>query len=145
MTEPTPILDDEWILRHIPGGTHFQNPPDKPITSENFKLRHAEAGLSVSRYPPTSPFQLVTRVGSIEKGSKVAACKASDLRNLGLELRPDPLPDDEGHSLVVPASSNFESRTMRQRLARVFRYVDEIPELSEAISKTERVQDAGEA
>ena len=137
------IADDEWIIRHVPGGILFQNPPDKPITSQNFRLREREDGLSVSRCPPTSPQQLFARLGSMENGSRIAACKASELRVLGLDVKPDPLTQDLGHALIVPSSVNFESRALRQKLAKVFRFVDEISELSTPESAPENDEKAG--
>ncbi len=54
--ETSPIGDDEYLLRHIPGGTRWQAPGPR-VTSGNFQLRHDlnETGVSVTRLAITTP------------------------------------------------------------------------------------------
>src|SRR5436309_13916220 len=86
VTEPSPIADDERILRHVPEGRDYQGPgPTPKITSLNFNLRHRETGLSVTRAGMTSPAQLLARVRS-GPGSCVAEAVVGDVRALSLEV-----------------------------------------------------------
>jgi hypothetical protein len=125
---PTPpVADDELLLRHIPGGIQFQNPPDTPITSQNFRLRPDERGISVSRSTRASPEAVLARIGDPAKGSRIAACRVADLRALGFEVVPDPLDDDPGHALILPGSNDLSARTPRKRLANLFQFLD-LPE-----------------
>jgi hypothetical protein len=118
------IADEEILFRHIPGGTQFQNPPDKPITSENFRLRPGEMGLSVSRSSLTSPEALLIRVGDLAKGSRIAFCRAGEVRALGFWVVPDPIEGDPGHSLIVPGDNDLSARTPRKRLASAFQLLE---------------------
>ncbi|HEX4592322.1 MAG TPA: hypothetical protein VH120_20475, partial [Gemmataceae bacterium] len=63
MASNDPIADDEIILRHIPGGPDFQQPPDRRITSANFRLRPQDVGISVTRAAITSPQRLLAVTG----------------------------------------------------------------------------------
>lgn len=60
MAGPDEITDDEYVLRHIPGGTLWQAPGPR-ITSANFGLRHdrGETGVSVTRQRITAPGRLL--------------------------------------------------------------------------------------
>jgi hypothetical protein len=129
MPDANDIGEDELLFRHVPGGIQFQNPPDKPITSENFRLRPGELGLSVSRSSLTTPEALLRRLGDPAKGSRVAACRVGDLRALGYVIVPDPLPDDPGHAVVLSGDNDLSARTPRKRLANLFQLL----ESSEAI------------
>jgi hypothetical protein len=123
----TPVADDELLFRHIPGGLQFQYPPDNPITSQNFRLRPGERGLSVSRSALTTPAAVLARLGDPAKGSRIAACRAADLRDLGFEVVPDRLDDDPAHALILPGSNDLSARTPRKRLANLFQFLD-VPE-----------------
>lgn len=115
----TPVLDNEVVLRHIPGGTLFQAPGPR-ITSRNFELRPDDRGLSVSRFPPTSPAALIARVSKSPAASRVAAATAGAVRALGLDVIPDEIdPDDMGHALIIPAAAALADKAVRDRLARV--------------------------
>ncbi len=110
-----PVGDDECILRHVTSG--------KRVSHQDFKLREGkgETGLSVSRNLPTLPAALVARVSRSPADSRVAAARVGDVRALGLEVVPDPLPDDPGHALIVsgavPLSNDL---TVRERLRSMF-------------------------
>jgi len=130
MPDANDIGDDELLFRHVPGGSQFQNPPDKPVTSENFRLRPGESGLSVSRSSLTTQASLLKRLGDPAKGSRIAACRVGDLRALGYIIVPDPRTDDPGHALILPGDNDLSARTPRKRLANLFRLLE-----SEAVSE----------
>jgi hypothetical protein len=117
------VQDDELVLRHIPGGPSHQAPPDGRISSVNFRLRPNETGYSVSRAGLTTPDQLIARVGNPATGSRVAAARAADIRALGFEVVPDPLPDDPGHAEIRPTTADPNSKAVQRALAALFQYV----------------------
>ena len=124
MPDPDHIADDEVILRHIPGGTLHQAPGPR-ITSKNFELRThlGETGLSVSRAGMTSPDLLLARVGNVAKGSRVAVVTAAEIRAIGLEVVPDPLPDDPGHSEIRSAGADLNDQAVRKLLSITFHFL----------------------
>jgi len=119
-----PVADDEWLFRHVPGGIQFQNPPETPITSQNFRLRPGERGTSVSRSALTTPEAVLARLGDPAKGSRIAACQVADLRALGFDAVPDPVDDDPAHALILPGGNDLTARTPRKRLANLFQFLD---------------------
>jgi hypothetical protein len=124
----TPIADDELLLRHVPGGPAFQQPPGPRITSLNFKLRPGETGVSVTRAAVTPPAALLAVVGgNPAAGSKVAAARAGDVRALGLEVVPDPTAADPGHAVIRSGTASLASQAVRRALAQVFQFVDPSP------------------
>lgn len=124
MTDPTRVADDERILRHVPEGRDYQGPGPVPkITSLNFNLRRGETGLSVTRAAMTSAAQLLAWVRS-GPGSRVAVAVVGDVRALGLEVVPVPLPDDAGHAEIRSAAASLDSKVSRREAAAVFRILD---------------------
>jgi hypothetical protein len=123
------VSDDEIVIRHIPAGVHWQVPPTGRASSANFQLRPGigETGLSVSRTARTTPEAMMARLGDPAAGSKVAAAPVSALRALGLEVVPDPIPEDPGHALIVDATASLNNRRLRQHLAALFEYVLPLP------------------
>lgn len=119
---PLAVGDDEVVLRHIPGGPPWQEPPDGRITSLNFRPRPGEDGLSVSRAGLTAAATLMARLGNPAAGSRIAAAAVADIRALGLEVVPDPIADDPGHALIRPAVA-LATKTARRDLSVLFRYV----------------------
>lgn len=121
------ITDDEYLLRHIPGGTLWQAPGPR-ITSANFQLRHDrnETGVSVTRLKITTPERLLELVGgSAEKGSRVASVRAGEIRALRLKIVPKPLPKDAGHAEIQSDTASLEDHACRKRLAMIFQFVPE--------------------
>ena len=119
-----PVADDEIILRHIPGGTTFQAPGPR-LTSINFQVRTAtgETGVSVTRQAMMSPDVFLVRVGAdVTKGSLVATATVGDIRALGLQVVPDPLPDNPGHAEIRSGSASLSDRDTRRRLANLFQF-----------------------
>jgi hypothetical protein len=96
------VADNEYLLRHIPGGTLWQAPGPR-ITSANFQLRHdrQETGVSVTRWKITTPQRLLELVGgSVQAGSRVAYTRVAEIRQLGLRVVPKPLDTDPGHAEI---------------------------------------------
>ncbi len=117
------LQDDEIVLRHIPGGTTWQAPGPR-VTSKNFELRPGEAGISVSRAAITAPDQFMALRGNPATGSRIASAPVAGIRGLGLEVIPDPIPDDPGHALIVSATSILgeNDHPLRKRLAVLFKF-----------------------
>jgi len=116
------VGDDEVILRHIPGGTTWQAPGPR-ITSKNFELRPGETGISVSRAGITSPDQLMARLGDPTKGSRIAAGAVAEVRDLGLEVVPDPKDYDLGHAEIRSATASLGDQAVRRQLAKLFQFL----------------------
>ncbi|MCU0702455.1 MAG: hypothetical protein MUF18_00500 [Fimbriiglobus sp.] len=115
------LLDDETVLRHIPGGTTWQAPGPR-ITSKNFELRAGESGISVSRAGITSPDALMARLGDPAKGSRIASGSVAEVRALGLEVIADPKDYDQGHALICPAVADLQDQIVRRQLAKLFQF-----------------------
>jgi hypothetical protein len=127
MVESDDITDEEYLLRHIPGGTLWQAPGAR-ITSANFQLRHDrnETGVSVTRLKITSPRRLLELVGgSLQTGSRVAAVRAGDVRAIGLAVVPKPLAEDTGHAEIQSASAGLDDHACRKKLAMLFQFLPE--------------------
>lgn len=125
MSASNVILDDEEVLRHIPGGTLWQAPGPR-ITSANFQIRHDrnETGVSVTRRGITAPARLLELVGGrSESGSRVGAAKVRAIRDLGLRVVPKPLEHDPGHAEIQSDSASLDDRAIRKRLADVFGFI----------------------
>jgi hypothetical protein len=123
------IPDDEYILRHIPGGTFFQAPGPR-ITSGNFILRthQGEIGVSVTRLSITSPARLLELVGGKpEAGSRVAGARVADIRAMGLRVVPKPLPEDRSHSEIQSDTASLDDHKTQKQLARLFQFVEDRP------------------
>ena len=119
-----PVADDEIILRHIPGGTTFQAPGPR-LTSINFQVRTGtgETGVSVTRKAMMSLDDFLVWVAAdIAKGSRVATATAGDIFALGLQVVPDPRPDNPGHAEIRSGSASLSDRDTRRRLANLFQF-----------------------
>ncbi len=127
MSEPEPIADDEFLLRHIPGGSLWQAPGPR-ITSGNFRLRHdrSETGVSVTRLRFTRPERLLELVGGKrEAGSRVAVARAGDVRSLGLHAVPRPLAEDPGHAEIQSGAVSLDDPLTRKKLANLFKFLQD--------------------
>ena len=119
------VADDEYLLRHIPGGTLWQAPGPR-ITSANFQLRHdrQETGVSVTRWKITTPVRLLELVGgSVQAGLRVALVRAADVRALGLRVVPKPLENDPGHAEIQSNQSSLDDHACRKKLSLLFQFV----------------------
>lgn len=116
------VTDDELVLRHIPGGTTWQAPGPR-ITSKNFELRAGETGISVSRQVITDAAALMARLGNPASGSRIASASVKAIRDLGLDVVPDPKDYDAGHAEIRSASADLGSQAVRQQLSRLFTFL----------------------
>jgi hypothetical protein len=125
VAEPDEVADDETVLRHVPGGTLWQAAGPR-ITSANFQLRkdRQETGISVTRLAITSADRLLEIVGGDPAaGSRVAFARVGDIRSLGLEVVPSPLPNDAGHAEIKPGVATLDDHGTRKRLANLFQFM----------------------
>jgi hypothetical protein len=131
MAEPSPVADDEYLLRHIPSGDRWQAPGPR-ITSGNFQLRHDrnETGVSVTRLAITSPQRLLALVRA-DPTSRVAQVRVGDVRALGLRVVPSPLADDPGHAEIQSHVASLDDHAVRKRLAALFQFLLEAPPAQE--------------
>lgn len=120
-----PISNDEFILRHIPGGTSWQVPPDGRIASTNFRFRPGETGISLSRVAVTSAEKMMSRLGTPETGSRIAVARVGDLRELGFDVIAVPIPEDLGHAEIRPTTNTIVTKAMQRTLAALFQYVEQ--------------------
>jgi hypothetical protein len=125
MPDSTPVADDEVVLRHIPGGPAFQQPPGPRITSLNFKLRRGESGVSVTRASITPAARLLAIVGGDPaSGSRIASAQVGGIRALGLSVIPDPTDADPGHAVIRSDTADLNAQSVRRELAKLFQFVD---------------------
>lgn len=118
------ITDEEVVLRHIPGGTTWQAPGPR-ITSKNFELRAGETGISVSRQSVTGADALMARLGDRTNGSRIASASVKAIRDLGLEVVPDPKDYDAGHAEIRASTADLGSQAVRKQLSRLFAFLPE--------------------
>lgn len=118
----SPSPDDEYVLRHIRGGTTFQAPGPR-ITSKNFDLRAGEVGVSVSRLSITGADALMARLGDPTAGSRIAVASVQAIRALGLAVVPDPTDYDPGHAEIHSDSADLKSHRVRKKLAALFTFL----------------------
>lgn len=119
------IPDDEVLLRRIPSGKPWFEPPDR-ISSMNFKLRRDDVGLSVYREKFISAEQLLQKPDSIP-GSFVVKTTVGEVRRLkngkGDELHLDVIPiddeEDKGHAEIRGKFSNSVSESLKRVFQRV--------------------------
>jgi hypothetical protein len=116
------VGDNEFILRHVPGGTTWQAPGPR-ITSKNFELRQGESGVSVSRQAITSAEVLIARLGDPDAGSCIAIASVAAVRLLGLDVVPDPKDYDAGHAEIRSGTAALSSQTVRRQLATLFTFL----------------------
>jgi hypothetical protein len=120
------IADDEVLLRRIPSGTPWLEPPDR-VTSANFKLPSGHAGLSVYRQRFLTAVQLLRRAAAIPCACVVQAT-AGEVRSLkngkGEPLNLDVIAvddeDDPGHAEI----RGHLSPSVAQSLKKLFRRID---------------------
>lgn len=126
MSLEAPVGDEEFVIRHIPGGTTFQKPGPE-LTSYNFKLRPNETGLSVSRESLTTPEMLMARLGDPNAGSKIAKASVAEIRALGLDVVAVPLDYDAGHAEIRAATTSLDDKDVRRQLAKLFEFLPAAP------------------
>jgi hypothetical protein len=119
------IPDDAIVLRHIPGGSTFQQPPSHRITSRNFQLRADEDGVSVSLSSTSSMMADATAMlrrlkTAVE--SKIGFASVRDVRKLGFDVVPAQTKDDPMHSIIVSGTRKLDNHLDRKFLASLFQY-----------------------
>ena len=130
----THVGDGEILLRRIPPGSSWFEPPDR-IASFNFKLRPGETGLSVYRERIVSGPEVLEKPEAIP-GSMMAWATAGEIRGLknaaGQPLRLDVVAvadeRDPGHSEIRGPESGRLSTSAAKALRNLFR-LKEIPDM----------------
>ncbi len=91
------IADDDWLYRRVMGYCIVGG----KVSSSAFKNRRKkpETEISVDLAKLVSPEESLRRAGM--EHLSVVALQARDPRALGLEVIPDPLPDNDAHALIV--------------------------------------------
>lgn len=124
-----PISDDEVLLRRIPSGKPWLEPPDR-VTSANFKLGRDDKGLSVFRERFVSEAELLKRPDAIE-GSLVVRATAGEVRRakngkqepLNLDVIPVDHDTNPGHAEI---RGQFTA-SVAGALKRLFLHADSSP------------------
>jgi hypothetical protein len=137
MTETVTDSDEIVLLRHIPGGTHYQGKPPLRITSENFRLRidtdtrGLEEGISASKTTLENLLLHARRVLDLRRtgsDSRIGYAYKQAIESAGFVVHGDPTADDEAHCLIKSASTHLEDHAGRKKLASTFNWV-QIPDL----------------
>ena len=78
----------------------------------------------MTRLKLTTPERLLELVGgSPEHGSRVAAVRVGDVRQLGLQVVPVALGEDPGHAEIRSGQASLDDHACRKKLALLFRFV----------------------
>lgn len=116
------IDDDEWLLRTVPDNIQYIDPETEEVDGYAFRPQEGQdsEGLSLSREKYISPQELVNQ--KFSDAYYVVRVKAGDLRELGMELQPDPLDEKPGHMLITNLHSDNrrepKQETWQQQMAR---------------------------
>ena len=121
-----PISDNEVLLRRIPSGKPWFEPPDR-VTSANFKLGKDDEGLSVFRERFVSTEELLRRPDTID-GSLVVRVTAGEVRQakngrqepLNLDVIPVDHDTNPGHAEI---RGEFTA-SVAGALKKLFRHVE---------------------
>ena len=132
------VSPDEIILRRLlspkPGApATTQIRPGIGLTATSFSLRprRGEQYPSWSRLLLTSPERLVELAaedGCDVRGAHVCAVAVQVVRELRLDVVPDPTPADHGHCLIVPTTRQPFTDIIWKRLAQKTRIVHTQPD-----------------
>jgi len=101
------ISDAAWLVRAIPSREL------DPQTGEPTSFSFNSAELSVSCFFAETVTLLLARASY----AQLAAVNAGYCRSIGLELLPDPSPDDPHHVLIIMASGRSSRATKLKRHA----------------------------
>ena len=112
------VADDEFLYRRVPTSTHWYEPATglKPEAFGPHK-ENDPTGISVSRAKYTA-IKAAAR-GRQGRTYYVAVLRAGDLRHMGIEVEPRPLPGDPGHAELpaLNSANRKDDRTLElQRL-----------------------------
>lgn len=123
MPSREPISSDEWIIRRIPPRPNCTvDRPGIGLTATSFAIRPRpqEKYPSWSRRALTSPrrlLQLAASSGIDTTGWQVAQLKVADVRQLGLDVVPEPTEEDPGHCHIVDTATRPFSDAVWSKLA----------------------------
>ena len=143
MCQSVTDADEIVLLRHIPGGTHFQGKPPPRITSENFHLRkdpdtgELERGVSVSKTTMGSLYEHARRVLERRRtspDSRMGYAKKSTIEAAGFIIQDDPTNDDSAHCIIKSHGTRLEDHAGRKKLAATFTWVQFPPEVGRSAS-----------
>jgi len=120
------LPDDEVLLRRIPPGAPWFEPPDR-VSTYNFKLRKGELGISVYRRSVVSEEEVLGMRGAI-RGSFVLSAGVRHIRELknaeSISLRLDVVAVDDkdapGHAEIRGPKPEKLSRSASQALRKLF-------------------------
>jgi hypothetical protein len=120
-----PIGDDEILYRRIPASKGWYD--ENGLSPEAFDPRSDETtGISVFRAKYKSLEEAAK--GKSKKGYYIAVFRAGDLRANGIQVVPQPLPDEPGHAelpeLTCDTRYTNESLGIKSRLAGLTRSVE---------------------
>jgi hypothetical protein len=90
-----PVADDELLYRRIPVSMGWYD--DSGVSPEAFDPRRNETtGISLFR----AKYKSLSHAGKgkSKRGYYVAVLRARDIRSIGIDVVPRPLPDDSGHA-----------------------------------------------
>jgi len=131
MSPPSEIPVDAVVIRHIPGGSQYQQPPTRRITSQNFQLRPDEIGVSVTLSLPATLRKdgqaTLARLKSTVD-SRLAFATVAAIRQIGFEIKRAPINGNPEHALIVSGLRKLDVHIDRKHLATKFQYfeVDQI-------------------
>jgi hypothetical protein len=105
--ESEPIADDELVIRFV-WKDFFRPDTDLPVRPRAFQPRdHETTGISVYRLKCLAdPTDALTVIAPEKRASyALATLSVADLRAIGITVRPDPIPEVAGHSLLAELTS----------------------------------------
>ena len=123
--EHEPVTGDEFVIRLIWGDYYKEGLP-LPVQPAAFQPRNSEVeGISVFREACLSSPQDVLRVIAAEKRDRyqLARLRATDLAELGLSIKPEPIETVPGHAVIPElnatayAANRLASKVLQKRLA----------------------------
>lgn len=132
MAEAAQDAEEIILLRHVPGGSHFQGKPPLRITSENFKLRtdretgELESGISVSKSACDDLFPNAIRVLELRRtgpDSRIGYAYKRAVETAGFVVQDDPTTEDASHCVIKSATTRLEEHSGRKQLALIFCWV----------------------
>lgn len=111
---PDPVADDEIIYRRIPESKGWYDAKINEVSADAFgpNREYDVEGISVSRAKLTTLENAATpptpRPG---KSFFVAFLNAGELRNCGIQIEPDPLPNDPSHAILPQLTTGNRKST----------------------------------
>lgn len=127
MTSKPRISDHDTILKRIPPLPDNTKLRGETLTATSFAIRPKEGeypSWSLERITPADALlNIEKRKGRDMAGWRVAAVLVSQVRELGLDVVPDPTDDDAGHCLIKPIRGEEFPDKVWSRLSKETRIV----------------------